>query len=944
MKKTFILLGSLFIMMVAGMSLKAQEITITLWPGWNWISYPNAEAMDIATALGDFTPMQGDILCSQYGFTTYTNGRWRGSVTQFIPGWGYMYYSNREEPVDLVWGTPIVLPTVTTSSATNITTYGLTCGGEVTDSGNSGVLVRGVCWSTQQNPTVNDPHSTDGYGMGSFSSMVEGLEMSTTYYVRAYAMTTSGIGYGEQIMLSTKNGVPTLTTSAASEIGTTWATCGGDISDDGGIEVTERGICWSTSPNPTIEGNHGSNGAGLGSFSVNMNNLEPNTTYYVRAYATNSYTTAYGNEVFFRTEVAQTWQNGILPGVFSVSETHQVQFSQGNLQYIGSAATPYWRFAEHQWDYLGTTTGQNSNNQNVDRDLFGWGTSGWNNGNMYYQPYNTEQFWDSNTGYGYGPTDGTNYNYSLTGAHVNADWGVYNAILNGGNQPNQWRTLTNSEWNYVLNTRMTTSGIRYAKAQVYSVNGIVILPDDWDASLYTLNYTNNSQAPFNTNVIADADWAAMETNGAVFLPAAGYRNGTSVYNVGSYGVYWSASYFNIIYAHCVYFNGTNLYTDYYDRNRYYGQSVRLVSVTLPEVSTGEVSYITGNSVLVEGSITESGNADISACGICCSTSPNPTTDDIVALTQTTEGGFAVTLNGLSPNTTYYARAFVTSAGTTVYGNEVSFTTINPATWEGVLPGTFSVSADQQVQFSQGNLQYIGSAETPYWKFADHQWDVLGYTTGQGSSDQNVDCDLFGWGTSGYDHGAVCYQPWSTSQTNSDYYAYGNYQYNLYDQTGQADWGYNPISNGGNQPNQWRSLTTEEWAYIFNTRETTSGIRYAKAKVNDVSGVILLPDNWNTLYFTLNNTNSSSASYSSNTISASQWSSLELHGAVFLPAAGYRNGAWVYNVGSYGNYWSASYYNSNVAYYVDFDGSSLVPQSDYNRYFGFAVRLARVAEN
>ena len=935
MRKGLFTLMCLLAMLAASTSIKAQEVSVTLIPGWTWISNPSTDTLDFATALGSFTPMQGDAIKSQWGNAYYRNGHWAGSISQFYPGQGYKYKSNRTMPVMMTLNAqPSLQVTVTTSDPTDITTYGMTCGGEVTDSGNSGVLVRGVCWSTRQNPIVNDPHTTDGYGMGSFTSAVEGLEMNTTYYVRAYAMTTTGTGYGEQIMFSTKNGVPVLTTSAASEIGTTWATCGGDISDDGGIEVTERGICWSTSPNPTIEGDHGSNGAGLGSFSVNMNNLEPNTTYYVRAYATNSHTTAYGNEVFFRTEVAQTWPNGKLPGQFSVSATHQVQFSQGNLQYIGSAATPYWRFAEHQWDYLGTTTGQNSNNQNVDRDLFGWGTSGWNNGNMYYQPYNTEQFWDSNTGYGYGPTDGTNYNYSLTGAYVNADWGVYNAILNGGNQPNQWRTLTNSEWNYVLNTRMTTSGIRYAKAQVYSVNGIVILPDDWDASLYTLNYTNNSQAPFNTNVIADADWAAMETNGAVFLPASGYRSGTYV-DTGS-GNYWSStsSYFG--------FSGSSLgesYSSYLN----YGRSVRLVSVTLPEVSTGEVSYITGNSALVEGNITESGNAVIYASGICCSTSPNPTTDDIVALTQTTEGGFAVTLNGLSPNTTYYARAFVTSAGT-VYGNEVSFTTINPATWEGVLPGAFSVSADQQVHFSQGNLQYIGSAETPYWKFADHQWDILGTTTGQNSDVENVDRDLFGWGTSGYNHGANCYQPWSTSQTYSDYYAYGNYQYNLYDQTGQADWGYNLISNGGNQPNQWRSLTTAEWAYIFNTRETTSGIRYAKAKVNDVNGVILLPDNWNTLYFTLNNTNSSGASYSSNTISASQWSSLELHGAVFLPAAGYRYGASVNDVGSDGYYWSASYYYSDDAWLVYFYDAGLGTDYGSSRYYGRSVRLVAPAEN
>ncbi|MBQ6729826.1 MAG: hypothetical protein IJQ83_06810 [Bacteroidales bacterium] len=938
MKKSYLFLMCLLGIMGASLSAKAQEIVIDLSPGWNWISYPNAEVMDVTTALDGFIPMSGDIINSQYGTTTYTSGRWRGGLTHFIPGWGYMYYSNREEPVDLVWGTPIVLPTVTTSSATNITTYGLTCGGEVTDSGNSGVLVRGVCWSTQQNPTVNDPHTTDGYGMGSFTSAVEGLEMNTTYYVRAYAMTTSGTGYGEQIMLSTKNGVPTLTTSAASEIGTTWATCGGDISDDGGIEVTERGICWSTSPNPTIEGNHGSNGAGLGSFSVNMNNLEPNTIYYVRAYATNSHTTAYGNEVFFRTEVAQTWQNGILPGVFSVSETHQVQFSQGNLQYQGATGT--WRFAANQWEYLDTSTGQNSNAQDVDRDLFGWGTSGWDNGNVYYQPYDCDYLTDWNAGdfgYGYGPTDGTNYNFGLTGDYANADWGVYNAILNGGNQPNQWRTLTSSEWNYLLNTRTTTSGIRYAKAQVYGVNGLVLVPDDWNGSVYTLNYTNRTDAPFSTNVIADADWATMENNGVVFLPTAGYRQGTTVSNIGSSGHYWSSNS-----ANCLYFNNNGgPFTSGY--SRYTGRSVRLVSLILPEVST-TVSDVSGNSALVGGNITAAGNVDISSYGLCYSTSPNPTTEDLVVLTQSMiNNGFVFTLNGLTPNTTYYIRAFVVSAGT-VYGNEVSFNTLEAPTMEGVLPGAFSVSADQQVHFSQGNLQYIGSAETPYWKFADHQWDVLGTTTGQNSSDQNVDRDLFGWGTSGYDHGAVSYQPWSTSQTNSDYYAYGNYQYNLYDQTDQADWGYNPISNGGNQANQWRTLSQPEWAYVFNTRTTSSGIRYAKANVNDVNGVILLPDDWSSDTYSLSNTNSSDASYSSNTISATQWSTLEQAGAVFLPAAGYRLGTSVYNVGSFGFYWSASYRNSNYAYGVSFYASSLYPQDYSDRYYGFAVRLVRVAEN
>ena len=262
---------------------------------------------------------------------------------------------------------------------------------------------------------------------------------------------------------------------------------------------------------------------------------------------------------------------------------------------------------------------------------------------------------------------------------------------------------------------------------------------------------------------------------------------------------------------------------------------------------------------------------------------------------------------------------------------------------GAIDGKFTInSSGAKVYFSNGNLQYIGSSQT--WKFADHQWEVIG--TSQGNTSQTTTRDLFGWGTSGYNHGAVCYQPWSTSQTNSDYYAYGDYQYNLYDQTGQADWGYNAISNGGNTTNTWRTLTGGnggEWDYVFNTRSTTSGIRYAKAQVNGVNGVILLPDDWSASYYSLSNTNQDGASYTGNVISASQWNTLEEHGAVFLPAAGFRYGTSVGDVGSDGYYWSASYDSSNYAYSVIFRGSTLGPQGNGNRDGGFSVRLVRVAQ-
>jgi hypothetical protein len=278
-------------------------------------------------------------------------------------------------------------------------------------------------------------------------------------------------------------------------------------------------------------------------------------------------------------------------------------------------------------------------------------------------------------------------------------------------------------------------------------------------------------------------------------------------------------------------------------------------------------------------------------------------------------------------------------------NVSSVTTLCAQYPEGTIHGLFSVSDSTYVFFSQGNLQYIGSASTPYWKFADNQWDYLGINTGQNSIDQNKDRDLFGWGTSGYNHGATCYQPWSTSGNSGDYYAYGSYTYNLYDQTGQADWGYNAIINGGNLENSgWRTLKKDEWQYVLNSRSTQSGIRYAMAKVNNVNGVVLLPDDWSTEYYTLNSTNSSGASYSTNVIMAWQWRALDQHGAVFLPDAGYRDGTSVYNVGSNGAYWSASYYNGDDAYFVYFYGGKLLASYSNYRKYGLSVRLVRPAQN
>ena len=274
-------------------------------------------------------------------------------------------------------------------------------------------------------------------------------------------------------------------------------------------------------------------------------------------------------------------------------------------------------------------------------------------------------------------------------------------------------------------------------------------------------------------------------------------------------------------------------------------------------------------------------------------------------------------------------------------NAVSFVFgAEPPAPAGVIEGLFTVNENgDQVYFSQGNLQYIGSAATPYWKFADNQWDYFGTTTGQNSESENVDRDLFGWGTSGYNHNNAAYQPWSTSGSYSQYYAYGNSSINLYNQNGQADWGYNVISNGGNRENcGWRTLTIAEWNYVFNTRANAASL-FGHGNVNGVNGMIFLPDEWilpEGLSFTSGN------SSWINVYSAEQWALMEANGAVFLPAAGGRWGTSVDYIGR-GYYWSSSCKYVHNAYYVDFLSGYIGIGDYYSRSSGYSVRLVRNAE-
>lgn len=294
--------------------------------------------------------------------------------------------------------------------------------------------------------------------------------------------------------------------------------------------------------------------------------------------------------------------DGALQGLFSVSDNKTVRFSKGNLQYL--ASEDEWSFADSQTD-----RGDYNGNINISADNTGWinrfgyGTSGWNSGAKQYQPYSSD-----NTQTDYLQT-------SMTGSNANADWGVYNAISNGGNTHGMWRTLTADEWNYLFNGRGTTSDSqkKFGKARInFGGNnhalGVIIFPDNWtmtqqDFTAAGISFTpgasptNNGKVGYETNTLTEEQWQLLEANGAVFLPALGYRyvevmtdnvsgeqtktikiehgsyNADGTYATGMeppYGFYWTASGSNVQFTTSELTTNANYRHDY-------GMCVRLVA-------------------------------------------------------------------------------------------------------------------------------------------------------------------------------------------------------------------------------------------------------------------------------------------------------------------------------------------------------------------------------
>lgn len=234
-------------------------------------------------------------------------GAFETTVTELAFGTTYYYKAYATNSEGTAYGQEYSLITTTPKSAvvvtaevTNAVGENATCGGEVTDDGDSPITARGVCWAETENPTISNSKTDDGTGNGAFVSAIAGVTVGTTYYVRAYATNDAGTAYGEQKSFVTiEPKMPVVETLVPSDLTSTGAVSGGNVTDNGGVKITAKGVCWATHKTPTIADNKTDEGEGAGEYKSEITGLVEGTVYYLRAYATNSVGTTYGEQKIF---------------------------------------------------------------------------------------------------------------------------------------------------------------------------------------------------------------------------------------------------------------------------------------------------------------------------------------------------------------------------------------------------------------------------------------------------------------------------------------------------------------------------------------------------------------------------------------------------------------------------------------------------------------------
>ncbi len=629
---------------------------------------------------------------------------------------------NEEAEASIVVYVNIYSPLVNTFNVKEIAQTSAICGGEVTESKGSQVKERGICWSESTTPKISDYKKTSGEGLGSFEATLEGLKQNTLYYVRAYATNDAGTSYGtQQSFTTTANQTkPTVITADVTDVTTSSAVLGGNVTSDGYADVTERGIVYATSQNPTISNSKVSIGNGTGSFSTTVSGLAANTTYYVRTFAVNSQGIVYGEEISFTTSKTMspatvstvlatgvTTNSAVLGGnvtsdgnlpvtergiMYSISENLDaaiitIPVGNGTGQFStpvnGLTADKTYYFKAYATNSLGTTYGKiESFTTNKILSLAAVTTQSASNITSSSANLGGNVTSDGNASV---TERGVVYSTSQNPTTANTKVPVGNGL---GTFSKSVTGLKDNTTYYVRAYAINSLGTAYSESTTFTTSKILSL-----ATVTTDPVTNiarngetsfdNSSAVMGGNVRNDGNSEVTE-RGIVYSmhedptifqeKILGSQDkviigsGIGSFSTTIYGLYTNSTYYVRAYA----INSQGIV---------YGENVSFKTIpSLATVITEDATNITNTSATFAGNIIDDGNFHVTERGILYTNSDidhwfdlesfilEDTRLDYKIVPGSSLGKFSTTISGLITNSIYFYRSYASNAEGTAYGS------------------------------------------------------------------------------------------------------------------------------------------------------------------------------------------------------------------------------------------------------------------------------------
>ena len=729
-------------------------------------------------------------------------------------------------------------------STTSITVGTAQLSTQITFDGNSTITKRGFCYGTSPNPTTSDNIITVTGTTGDLTGKITGLSNGVRYYVRAFATNAIGTHYSEQTSFTTLTGLADVTTSAVTDIMAESVTFNGSISSANGGTITSRGFCYSTSENPTINSNKVTVTGTTGQMTKSVANLEVNTKYYVRAFATTSFGTTYGQQITFTTKdgiVNFTGINSSEIRATSVNVSSSISTDGGSpiieKGFCYSTSTTPTMADEKivvtgsNFSYSSSITGLNCSTRYYIRAYAK------NNVGIYYSD-EISIVSDSGvaivSGFSINSVGQTTVDVSCLiedngGAEIlrrgfcystssNPSVASDNVVIEGteGNMTCTIRGLISDQDYYIKAFAETKHKITYSEEiKAHTVAGLATLANTRIIDVKETAVKISADLLSKGGVeILDMGFCYGNTSAPTinddkyqFLSELGTFECT-IYNLEQYTTYYARPYATTEY-------GTS-----------YGETISFKTSYYPvEFGAIEVTNISPTNSYINCPVTTYGGNEVIEQGICYGTSTSPTTEDNILKTSIDYKDALIVLTGLSSNMTYHARRYVKNKIQTFYSDDISFTTIDVP--DGAVAGLFSVSEHSSVYVASGNL----------WEYSDYK-----------------------------------------TIASEQYFITRNdpYKYPMDVQRSKSNFVGN-VSDVVGLEGTWRVLSKEEWEYLINGRENASNLRQL-AFIDGIKGLLIFPDNWHapeniTIINELEE------------LQVEEWSVYENAGVVFLPTTG-----------------------------------------------------------